>query len=875
MKGFWKSTVFEVIVCVLCSGCGSNVSTPLLTPTIIQVTPQTISAGASGLVMTVKGSSFDTNSTILWSGHIVQTQVIDSTTLTVPVSSAAVASPAVVQIQVQNGSGAESSTVPVSIVGNGQAAPSPLAITSSTLANGQAGSAYTAILQASGGTPGYTWSLRSGSLPAGLSLSAGGVISGTPTAAGTFSFTVQVTDSGSPAQTQSATASITVAAPSPAVGTSTDPTSTQSTTVTNLGTITANQVENSLGFQIGQSAEWEYQYVAASGATFFRSQDCAWSNVGQQSAALDNTALYSSFALTSSCSNMLLWAAKYNLHPIEVAAYGPPSHPLLDLTLLGAANVGTTSLSVTFQDGSNGASISNLRAFYDYISNPNTGNFVNIGTGIGAMIDDVTITSSTTATITLASAVTTAQPAGTQLQVNEVLYPPIPDEDPTAPGIAEYAAYVQWLANEMASSGLTGYIEIWNEPPWSDSLWACRGCNYDYQSSGAYSSSTSYGLHSVVTENGTPYISLITSNTGNDPASSPSDWSSTIPSNAYTTVQTGYQFGFAAALQSITLPSDVKLIWAGTNKTSGGSIVYLSSMQTATGVALAEPVVNFASESIHPYSDTASTPEAKSWLAPCLAGDIRYEGCPAVNPPDNSGENFWQISAYTQDERAINPSYGLPISITETNDIDQESTPAANALQLNGTAVMRQFLAFAADGASPISFYEMCSGDSPTDYGMTMVSTGKCTGSDNTITTKPAYTSLQGLIADLAPLSNVPISAYSSATLASVTNYRGTYNLASMHMVGARAGASANSDVLAIWQITSAEKACSQCWWHVASPTGGSATISIPAGMQITSAIDTVTRTAVSYSTSGQTATLAVSDNPIELIIDPVMSTVR
>ncbi len=67
-----------------------------------------------------------------------------------------------------------------------------------------------ASLQASGGTPGYTWSLASGSLPSGLSLSSAGVISGKPTAAGTANFTVQVADNGSPVQTQSSQESISV-----------------------------------------------------------------------------------------------------------------------------------------------------------------------------------------------------------------------------------------------------------------------------------------------------------------------------------------------------------------------------------------------------------------------------------------------------------------------------------------------------------------------------------------------------------------------------------------------------------------------------------------------------------------------------------------
>jgi hypothetical protein len=56
--------------------------------------------------------------------------------------------------------------------------------------------AYSQTLAASGGSGSYTWSIASGTLPAGLSIgSSTGVISGTPTTAGLFNFTVQITDS--------------------------------------------------------------------------------------------------------------------------------------------------------------------------------------------------------------------------------------------------------------------------------------------------------------------------------------------------------------------------------------------------------------------------------------------------------------------------------------------------------------------------------------------------------------------------------------------------------------------------------------------------------------------------------------------------------
>lgn len=69
-------------------------------------------------------------------------------------------------------------------------------VTTASLPNGTVGVAYAQTLQASGGTPPYSWSLASGSLPAGLKLTASsGAISGTPTTAGPFSFVVTVTDS--------------------------------------------------------------------------------------------------------------------------------------------------------------------------------------------------------------------------------------------------------------------------------------------------------------------------------------------------------------------------------------------------------------------------------------------------------------------------------------------------------------------------------------------------------------------------------------------------------------------------------------------------------------------------------------------------------
>jgi len=101
--------------------------------------------------------------------------------------------------------------------------PAPLAITTSSLPGGTTGSDYSQTLVAAGGVTPYAWSLASGSLPEGLSLTSGGVMSGTPTGYGTANFTVQVTDSQSTPATATKALSILVSPPAPIITTSSLP----------------------------------------------------------------------------------------------------------------------------------------------------------------------------------------------------------------------------------------------------------------------------------------------------------------------------------------------------------------------------------------------------------------------------------------------------------------------------------------------------------------------------------------------------------------------------------------------------------------------------------------------------------------------------
>jgi hypothetical protein len=85
-----------------------------------------------------------------------------------------------------------------------------LQFSTSSLQAGQVGAAYSTMIQATGGTTPYHWSISSGALPAGLTLATTtGTVSGTPTTSGSSTFAAKVTDSTSPTP-QTATKSLTI-----------------------------------------------------------------------------------------------------------------------------------------------------------------------------------------------------------------------------------------------------------------------------------------------------------------------------------------------------------------------------------------------------------------------------------------------------------------------------------------------------------------------------------------------------------------------------------------------------------------------------------------------------------------------------------------
>ena len=89
--------------------------------------------------------------------------------------------------------------------------PPPLSITSTAMANGFTGTAYSSAIGSSGGVPPLTWFVPPGTLPPGLELNtSSGLISGTPTTAGVYTFFPTVSDSALPPQHASSATGVTI-----------------------------------------------------------------------------------------------------------------------------------------------------------------------------------------------------------------------------------------------------------------------------------------------------------------------------------------------------------------------------------------------------------------------------------------------------------------------------------------------------------------------------------------------------------------------------------------------------------------------------------------------------------------------------------------
>ncbi len=171
-----------------------------LTPEITALTPASAPVNGPAFTLGVAGRNFVPASQVLWNGTPLATTFGSAAQLSAAVASTLLAAPGAVTVTVRQPDG-KTSTGALFAIGEA------LRITSGTpLPAAVKDSAYQFAFTASGGARPYQWRLASGSakLPDGLTLAADGTLSGKPTVAATFPFTVEVVDATNTALTQDA-----------------------------------------------------------------------------------------------------------------------------------------------------------------------------------------------------------------------------------------------------------------------------------------------------------------------------------------------------------------------------------------------------------------------------------------------------------------------------------------------------------------------------------------------------------------------------------------------------------------------------------------------------------------------------------------------
>ena len=246
-----------------------------------------------------------------------------------------------------------------------------------------------------------------------------------------------------------------------------------------LTSLDAPRITDGLGWNVTLTNEWEFAKVQAAGGKEVRIQ-FGWPSVESMTGTL---------SLTNQFKNALSWCQKYGLQPLIVAAYGPPYSNLINVTVTSATPVGSYVIPVTPVSGQ----LSSVIPPYCHVLQSNGSQIVAEGKWAyyGAIIDSVNTGASS---ITIGAATTVALPAGTTLTIKQLLYPSVATGVATDPSLVAYARYVRYLAGQIAAYGLTGKVEVWNEPPWTHDPWDHRGAFYDTVPGGITTTSPNWGM---------------------------------------------------------------------------------------------------------------------------------------------------------------------------------------------------------------------------------------------------------------------------------------------------------------------------------------------------------------------------------------------
>jgi hypothetical protein len=184
------------------AGSGSQAYALVIAPPSIDVTPTSLTNGAAGTAYTQSFTADGGNGAYTYSlsaGSLPAGLTFDALTATIsgtPTASGTFNFTITATDETTPaGSGSRAYTLVL--------APPTITVSPTTLLNGAVTAAYNQTITAAGGIGTYTYDVTAGALPAGVTLASDGTLSGTPTASGTFNFTVTATDQTTPAATGS------------------------------------------------------------------------------------------------------------------------------------------------------------------------------------------------------------------------------------------------------------------------------------------------------------------------------------------------------------------------------------------------------------------------------------------------------------------------------------------------------------------------------------------------------------------------------------------------------------------------------------------------------------------------------------------------
>ncbi|MGI8856563.1 MAG: Ig-like domain-containing protein, partial [Thermomicrobiales bacterium] len=193
-----------------------------------------------------------------------------------------------------------------------------LAINPATLPNGTVGVPYSQQLAATGGSgTGYTFSAPPASLPPGLTLTAAGLLAGTPTVAGPFTFTVTATDSASNMGSQQYTVTI---APAGTV------------TLSSLAVTAPGSLGSPASMKVGQTARFTATATLSDGTTVDVTGQAQWNTSNPAVATVDDGSNPSSTPATRGT---------------VTGVAGGSATLTASYTLNGVTRTGSTSVTVT------------------------------------------------------------------------------------------------------------------------------------------------------------------------------------------------------------------------------------------------------------------------------------------------------------------------------------------------------------------------------------------------------------------------------------------------------------------------------------------------------------------------------------------------